>query len=429
LVSNLSVSKIEITTDKILYDEKSKILSIDLVDFTFIGHYSKSTKIAKILDDVHASLKDAKIERKDLIILDSLTRKPISEALKLKDVKFNIKKEEIIDKKELLEEKESTKKEAPEKKKVMKKEVSRRKEMPKSMAAPPAPSGGPPMAPSEAPGAPQMPDSGIEAPRAKAEEMMSFLRETTTSEKDEEKKLEKGETPEKIIYDINMGFQYYSVMMEQRSYLFYVFFSHKELKIVDEEGKIIYETSIQIITTKKEPPILDLKIEGAGFEVHPLSGKVEVKKEAVNPPVMIFSILPIKNKNRTKALKKEGERRFLNIYVTFENKVISHTVLSVIVQPKHFHLDLGPLHLDISKNVAILVSFISILITTISVIYSIFSFDVSSAAVDVITGFVPGMASFIFVATYLISLAKGIYPLKQKWSSLLNFDKASPIMK
>ena len=52
-----------------------------------------------------------------------------------------------------------------------------------------------------------------------------------------------------------MGLQYYSVMMEQRSYLFYVYFSHKELKIVDEEGKTIYTTQVRIVTTKN---LLDL---------------------------------------------------------------------------------------------------------------------------------------------------------------------------
>ena len=138
------------------------------------------------------------------------------------------------------------------------------------------------------------------------------------------------EEPKETVYEINMGLQYYSVMMEQRSYLFYVYFSHQELKIVDEDGKTVYKTTVKIVTTKKEPPVLDLKIEGEGFEVHPIFGKVEVKKDAVNPPVMIFSIMPIKSKKEKKK-KKESERRFLNVYIEFEDKIISHTILSIIV--------------------------------------------------------------------------------------------------
>ena len=57
-------------------------------------------------------------------------------------------------------------------------------------------------------------------------------------------------------------------MMEQQSYLFYVYFSFKELIIKDEEGKTVYKTKFTIVTTKEEPPILDLRIEGEGFEVH-----------------------------------------------------------------------------------------------------------------------------------------------------------------
>ena len=237
------------------------------------------------------------------------------------------------------------------------------------------------------------------------------------------------EGPQPIVYDINMGLQYYSVMMEQRSYLFYVYFSHKELKIVDEEGKVVYETTIKIVTTKKEPPILDLRIEGEGFEVHPLFGKVEVKKEAVNPPVMIFSILPTKSTKKNMK-KKEFERRYLNAYVDFERKTISHTILSIIVQPKFFRLDIGPIHFNLSKKAALIISFISILIAGLSLVYIFLSIDPSSKFTDLLGGIVPGLGSIIFIAIFLITLFKeGIYPLKEKISGFLNFDQAGVLIK
>ncbi|NHJ23235.1 MAG: hypothetical protein EAX89_01575, partial [Candidatus Lokiarchaeota archaeon] len=239
-----------------------------------------------------------------------------------------------------------------------------------------------------------------------------------------------GEEPKPTVYEINMGLQYYSVMMEQNSYLFYVYLSHKELKIVDEEGKTIFETSFKVVTTKKEPPILNLRVEGEGFEVHPLYGKVEVKKDAVNPPVIIFSVLALKNKDRSKKEKKEGERRFLHVYVDFEEKVINHSILSIIVQPKHFHLDIGPFHLNVSKKAAIIVSFLSVVIAAVSLIYTIFSIDSSSTFVDLLSNFAPGLGSIAFITIFLITLFKeGIYPLKEKISYFLNFDKTGMLIK
>ncbi|KKL55248.1 hypothetical protein LCGC14_2257300, partial [marine sediment metagenome] len=226
-----------------------------------------------------------------------------------------------------------------------------------------------------------------------------------------------------------MGLQYYSVMMEQRSYLFYVYFSHEELKIVDEEGKVIYKTTFKITTFKKEPPVLELRIEGEGFEVHPLFGKVEVSKNAINPPVMIFSILPLKSSKKRKK-KREIERRFLNAYIVFEGKTISHTILSIIVQPKFFRLDLGPIHLNLSKKTALIISFISILIAGISLVTILLSINPSSNFTDILGGLVPGLGSIIFVAIFLITLFKeGIYPLKEKISSLLNFDQTGVLIK
>ena len=199
---------------------------------------------------------------------------------------------------------------------------------------------------------------------------------------------------------------------------------------MDEEGKTIYETTIKIVTTKKEPPILDLRIEGEGFEVHPLFGKVEVKKDAVNPPVMIFSILPVKSAQKKK--KKEFERRYLNAYVDFEGETISHTILSIMVQPKYFRLDLGPIHLNLSKKTAVIVSFISILIAGISLLYTILSvyIDPTSSFTNTVGGLAPGLGSIIFFAIFLITLFKeGLYPMKEKISAFLNFDQAGVLIK
>ena len=292
----------------------------------------------------------------------------------------------------------------------------------KKRAMPPAPGGGPTAEPSEdilsesKPAAPPPPPGAFAGPRspAPAEPTLS-----TTED----------EAPQPTVYDINMGLQYYSVMMQQRSYLFYVYFSHEELKIVDEEGKTIYETTIKIVTTKKEPPVLDLKIGGEGFEVHPIFGKVEVKKDAVNPPVMIFSVMPLKSKLKKKK-KKESERRFLNVYIEFEEKVISHTILSIIVQPKFFRLEIGPLHLNLSKKTAVIISFISILIAGISLVYMLFSLDSSSTFMDSLSRFAPGLGSIIFIVIFLYTLLKeGIYPLKEKISAFLNFDQTGVLIK
>jgi len=216
--------------------------------------------------------------------------------------------------------------------------------------------------------------------------------------------------------------------MEQSSYLFYVYLSHKELKIVDEEGKTVFETSFKIVTTKKEPPIVDLRVEGEGFEVHPLHGKVEIKKDAINPPVMIFSVLPVKKKDKTKKEKKMGERRYLHVYIEFEENIINHSVLSIIVQPKHFRLDIGPFHLNISKKVAVVISFLSVIIAVGSLAYTLFQLDPTSTAVSIMGNFAPGLGSIVFIVIFLITLFKeGIYPLKEKISYFLNFDNTGLI--
>ena len=457
-----NVAGIEIPTNEISYDKKTKNLSVKILDFIFVGFYKKSVRVSNILDDIFASLGEVPFGREDIYFLDATQNKihgntklknlillgkkkpekkqkgkkakqgkvkaldevtmemeeedfdeevlgfaSVADDVKYKDVDF--KKERVLrrDEREKLDVEE--KKESPKLKK-------------KSMS--PAPGGGPSFEPSEPilyepkPAAPP-PSTSSDAfagGRSPAPE-----KPTLSATEDE--------APQPTVYDINMGLQYYSVMMEQRSYLFYVYFSHEELKIVDEEGKTIYETTIKIVTTKEEPPILDLKIEGKGFEVHPISGKVEVSKEFVNPPVMIFSLMPLKSKQKKKK-KKESERRFLNVYIEFEDKVISHTILSIIVQPKFFRLDIGPLHLNLSRKTAVIISFISIIIAGISILYMILSLSPSSSFIDTLGGLVPGLGSIVFIVIFLYTLLKeGIYPLKEKISGFLNFDQSGVLIK
>ncbi len=469
-----SVEKLLIPTNIIFYDKKTEILSIHLEEFTFIGNYKKSTRISKILDDLYKSLGETILKREDISIVDFVTLSPFAENIKLKKLKLISNREK--EKKELEKETEKTefrdqkqlsplkkeKTKAGKKRKLssveeiaeedileleeekaemiskdMDKEIlfseKRREdydeesydtterlrsspkasleELPSSAPSPPPPpASGPPVDDAYA-GFGQPPPKKALEPTIK--EDMAVI-----------------EQPKPQVYEINMGLQYYSVMMEQTSYLFYVYFSHKELKIVDEEGKTIFETSFVIKTTKKEPPIVDLRVEGEGFEVHPLNGKVVIKKDAINPPVMIFSILPIKKKNRTKNDKKGGERRYLNVYIDFEGNTINHSVLSIIVQPKHFHLDIGPIHLDISKRTAVIVSMVSVLIAAVSLIYTFLSIDPSSSFIDIVSNFSPGLGAALFFVIFLYTLFKeGIYPLKEKISYFLNFDKSGMIIK
>ncbi len=473
-----TVKILKIETNKIFYDKKTEILSIYIFDFIFIGNYKKSTKISKILDDIYRSLGETQLNREDVSFVDFITSNTIAEKTTLKNLNLfskkekeikeeAVKKDEIsvdygkkLEDKKLSREREKQfqvqeKKErstfAPKAKKkarakeaepVMYKFAEEAEEEDMILEEPQsfddeAPSealksapGPPPKlsrAPSSAPPSGGGPPGS--APKAVRDEIMELekVREIRASPRRIE---EAPAEPKTTVYEINMGLQYYSVMMEQSSYLFYVYFSHKELKIVDEEGKTVFETSFRIETTKKEPPIVDLKVEGEGFEVHPLHGKVEIKKKAINPPVMIFSVLPTKKKKRTKEDKKEGERRYLHVYIEYEKETINHSVLSIIVQPKHFHLDIGPFHLDISKKAAMIVSIISVIISLGSLIYTIFSIDPSSTLVDIMGNFAPGLGSIIFIGIFLFTLFKeGLYPLKEKVSYFLNFDKTGMLIK
>jgi len=442
-----AINKLEIESNKIFYDKNTEVLSIYIFDFVFIGNYKKSTKLSKILDDLHNSFGEILLTRENISIVDFVTRNPIKESTKLKNLKLLSKREAEKKKKEPKKEIQIIQPEKKERAKAkkaskVKSEVRRdlkedykegdfdlkreeeiyeegeellsfddarelREVEPKPSMAPPAPAEAPP----PPPGAGAAPTRVLEDVEKPAESLVT-------------------ETPKPTVYELNMGLQYYSVMMERMSYLFYVYFSHKELKIIDEEGKTVFETTIRIETLKKEPPILNLRVEGDGFEVHPLYGKVEVKKDAVNPPVMIFSIFPIKKKSKTKKEKKEGERRFLHVYVDYEEKVINHTILSIIVQPKYFHLDIGPIHLNISKKAAAIISFLSVIVAVGSLIFTIFSIDPSSTFLDFVSNFAPGLGSILFVVIFLLTLFKeGLYPLKEKISYFLNFDKTGMIIK
>jgi len=471
LESLKSISSLEIPTNKIFYDKKSCVLSVEIIDFMFVGIYKKSTRLSIILDDIYASLGDTQLNRIDIYFIDFVTNTRLAETTKLKQLKLLRKKkaekevEEQLKKQEYKELKKDEvyeieeedyydedvemlasvtddtvkyKEEKYVEEKLLKRDDREREESrrmreapkakkksrafpspaPSETGAPPPPAGGPPSrTPSPAAPPPPPPSDALAGPG------------TPPPKSELEPSIVFPEEPQPIVYEINMGLQYYSVMMEQRSYLFYVYFSHKELKIVDEEGKTVYETTFRIVTTKEEPPVLDLKIAGEGFEVHPIFGKVEVKKDAVNPPVMIFSIMPLKSK-KNKKKKKENERRFLNVYVEFEEQIISHTILSIIVQPKYFRLDLGPIHLNLSRKTAAIISFISILIAGISLVYTLFAWDPSSSFVDILSGFAPGLGSIVFFAIFLFTLVKeGIYPLKEKISAFLNFDQTGVLIK
>ena len=476
-----TLEKLEIGTNKIFYDKKTEVLSVYLPDFVFIGTYKKSVRIEVILDDIYKSLSETQLNRQKIAIVDFVTLQPILEKTKLKNLKLiskkqkELKKEEkkpIVDKRDKApKDIEATVTSSVKDEKFKRQKARRSMPAPKPAAkakkkekaydmedadygafaddemvkskeerydefnlleeaeeepAPPklsrAPAAPPPPPGAGAPARPETPA------RPASEEISSIEKERVLGGGPRGEPIV--EEPKQRVYEINMGLQYYSVMMEQTSYLFYVYLSHKELKIVDEEGKTVFETSFVIKTTKKEPPILNIRVEGKGFEAHPLYGKVEVSKDAVNPPVMIFSVLPVKNKNRSKKDKKEGDRRHLHVYVDFEDKVINHSILSIIVQPKHFHLDIGPIHLDVSKKAAAIISFISIIVAVGSLVFTIFSFDPQSTVVNVVGNFAPGLGSLIFIAIFLYTLFKeGLYPLKAKISYFLNFDKTGTLVK
>ena len=303
---------------------------------------------------------------------------------------------------------------------------------PKKAMTPPKVMAPPPPGAAPSPAAPTTSTEGGEDLLSLRDEMLTELdglkEEMKPADADDVSSIGAIASPKQYEYNINMGLQYYSVMMEKKSYLFYVYFSHQELRIADEEGKTVYTTTVRIVTKKKEPPVMDLRIEGEGFEVHPLSGKVQVSKDAVNPPVMIFSIMPTKS-DRLKKIK-ESERRFINVYIDFEGNTISHTILSVIVQPKHYRMKFGPITFNMNKGTAIAVSLVSITISVLLLLYSLLTLDVTEiTGADIITGIIPQISSFVFVGFFLYTVIQGVYPIKQQFEGLLNFDKDTSITK
>ena len=118
------------------------------------------------------------------------------------------------------------------------------------------------------------------------------------------------------------------------------------------------------------------------------------------------------------------------MYIEFEEKIISHTVLSIIVQPKFFRIELGPIHFNLSKKAAVIISFISILIGGGSMVWMLLSINPSSSFIDYLSGFAPGLGSIVFIIIFLYTLLKeGIYPLKEKISAFLNFDQTGVLIK
>ncbi|MGM0470215.1 MAG: hypothetical protein ACQERB_15555 [Promethearchaeati archaeon] len=418
---------LRIPIENIDYEKSSKTLTIQILDFSYVGLYKKSTKVKTILNDIYEYLKERGLERENISVV-AYGNKAISENYKLKNLsklRKEVAKEEREEEKlslaSTLEEKKPEVKRKRESYRMKKSKAIRDKDMDEEEALLGEMERGAP-SPAKAPAAPSAPAGPPAGGRAEADYSMpevSLAEEIESSEEPSEE--------ETIVYDINAGYQYYSVMMEKKSYLFYVFLSHEELKIMDEEGKVVYETTVRIETKKKEPPVLDLRIEGEGFEMHPLNGKVVVQKDAVNPPVMIFSVMPLKMGKKKK--RKELQRRFLNVIIEFEDKIISKTVLGIIVQPKFYRLEIGPINFYLSKKAAYIISILSVLIATGSFIYTIITFGSAPEITDVLSGFFPGLASVIFFGFYLITLAKGLHPLKQKWNNLLNFGKITSIIK
>jgi hypothetical protein len=148
--------------------------------------------------------------------------------------------------------------------------------------------------------------------------------------------------------------------------------------------------------------------------------------------LIIFSVYVKKSKEKSKKEIKEGEKRHLHIYIDFEDKNVSHTIISVLVQPKHFSLDIGPLHISLSKFQAMMISFVPVLITVISTIYAISKIDFTGAGSSsgALGGIIPGAGSVVFLLTFLYTLLKkGVFPLKHKVSGFLDFDKSPAVLK
>ena len=101
-----TISSLGILTNKVLYDKKTKVFSVEVLNFMFVGNYKKSIRISKILDDIYASLGDIQLSRSELYFLDFNTGTKIHGNTKLKSLKIIAKKK--LGKKEI-EKKDSRK--------------------------------------------------------------------------------------------------------------------------------------------------------------------------------------------------------------------------------------------------------------------------------------------------------------------------------
>jgi len=74
-----------INIDQISYNKSSKVLTISVFNFTFVGNYKKSVRIGALLDDIYASLGKTELQRENFCLLDANNLR-ISETSKLKNL-------------------------------------------------------------------------------------------------------------------------------------------------------------------------------------------------------------------------------------------------------------------------------------------------------------------------------------------------------
>jgi len=98
LESLKSIISLEIPTNRIFYDKKSSVLSVEIIDFMFVGIYKKSVRLSLILNDIFTSLGDTQLKRADVSFVDFVTNTRIPETTKLKNLKLLSKKK--LEKKE-----------------------------------------------------------------------------------------------------------------------------------------------------------------------------------------------------------------------------------------------------------------------------------------------------------------------------------------
>ena len=352
----MELTELVLNTDTIKYDKKEKRITIEILGFTFLGHYLPSEKVSDLLDDVYATLKDISIERERIYVWDVQSETRLAEDMKIKHMPIiekeladilerekeeRLKEEEVqrekerkrrdkIERKEekimLKEERKYSPKKATSKKKkkamkpgsmkmdmesildegiaeagmemdmgpmldekipeLYKEKQVEKEELPPPPASP-APTALPPVYPVKSPPAPPSPspirkkmevpdDIPVPSPKFMEDEILDdeillddYSKVSGEARKDlpydvemeiediddlvELTEPEVTETEKKFVERkvkvLNMGMQYYSVVMEEKNYLFYVFISEKELIIMDEVGKTVYRTTFEIEIT------------------------------------------------------------------------------------------------------------------------------------------------------------------------------------